>query len=114
MGQKVQAGIALNVLGGAYVALNASTFARYVEIEEDELDAARQGLTIKWPDGTVTTYGPSQQPVKIGNRNGAVFGSSPLVGVPANYNGQGGAATLYCSATSATATTTKVRITEEN
>ena len=96
------------VTSGTPVALTAETFARYVEIAEDGSGAAA-GLVVKWPNGNTATYTPSMQPIKIGTLDG----SGPAVGVPANYNGMGGAATQYCTVESVAATTI-VRVSETN
>jgi hypothetical protein len=106
MGLQVQAPIA--VTSAAQVPLTAQAFARYVEIAEDGSGSAA-GLKVTWPNGNISEYTPAMQPIKIGT----VDGSGPLVGVPANYNGGGGAATQYCTVESLGANTT-VRISEFN
>ena len=106
MGLQVQAPIA--VTSAVQVPLTAKTFARYVEIAEDASGSAT-GLKVTWPNGNVSEYTPAMQPIKIGT----VDGSGPLIGVPANYNGAGGAATTYCTVESMGADT-NVRISETN
>ena len=106
MGIHVQPPIA--VTSAAQVAITAKTFARYVEITEDGSGSAA-GLKVTWPKGSVSEYTPAMQPIKIGT----VDGSGPLVGVPANYNGAGGAGTQYCTIESMGAAT-QVRVSETN
>lgn len=106
MGVQVQAPIA--VTGTAQVPLTAKAFARYVEIAEDASGTAA-GLKVTWPNGNVSEYTPAMQPIKIGTQDG----SGPLVGIPANYNGVGGAATQYCQVESM-GTNTEVRVSEWN
>jgi len=101
------------VTSSADVTISASTFARYVEIQEDGAGAAA-GLKVTWPNGAVSEYTPSMQPICIGNKGGALGGGhQPLAGVPTNYNGNGGAATTYCTIRSLGANT-QVRVTEWN
>lgn len=103
----------LAVTSGANTPVVAKTFARYVEIEEDGA-AAPAGIVITWPNGAVTTHTPAQQPVVLGNKGGALGApTSPAIGVPANYNGGGGPATVYCSVKSVGATGA-VRVSEWN
>lgn len=103
MAQVIQTLVA--VTNAAYVAINASTFARYVEIAED--GAAIGGLKVKWNNGTITTYTAAQQPIKIGN---TPLAASALVGVPADAN-NGRSATQYCQIESVGANS-NVRVTE--
>jgi hypothetical protein len=99
------------VVSGAGTALVANSFARYVEIQEDGSGTA-VGLVYTDQNGTVTNYPPSQQPIKIGNPAGGLGGATgPLLGVPANYNGGGGAATSFGSVKSMSGTTA-VRVSE--
>ena len=105
-GPLVQAPIA--VTGSPQVSLVAHAFASYVEIEE-EGSGTFQGLQVTWPNGDVATYTPEQQPITIGSKEH--IGRGPFVGVPANYNGGGGTATLYCQVESMGASTA-VRISE--
>lgn len=117
MGQRLrQAPIAINGSGGAFTAISAATFARAAWIQEDGLAASRQGLTIKWPNGSTTDYAPGDEPILMaGNPQGELGGGAqPLVGVPASYNAMGGAATQYCQVKSLTATATTVQVTEDN
>ena len=99
-----------NVTSGANVAIKAAIFASYVEIAEDGAGAAA-GLVVTWPNGSVSTYPPAQQPITIGSKEH--IGRGPLVGSPANYNGATFAApvTTYCQVESLGATT-KVRVSE--
>ena len=106
MGLQVQAPIA--VTSGTPVALTAHTFARYVEIAEDGSGSAA-GLAVTWPNGHISEYAPSQQPIKIGTQDG----SGPLVGTPLNFNGPNTPATQYCTVESLGANT-YVRISEFN
>ena len=96
------------VTSAAYVPMTAKAFARYVEIQEDG-SGTQSGLKVTWPNGNVDEFTPAMQPIKIGTQDG----SGPLVGVPANYNGMGGAATTYCSV-EAIGATTAVTISEWN
>jgi hypothetical protein len=96
------------VTSGANVALTAKIFASYVEIAEDGSGAAA-GLVVTFPNGSVVNYTPAMQPIKIGDTTH--IGRGPFIGVPANYNGGGGAATPYCQVKSMGADT-KVRISE--
>ena len=96
------------VTSGAFVPMTAHTFARYVEIQEDGL-GTQSGLKVTWPNGTVDNFTPAMQPIKIGT----IDGSGPLVGAPANYNGKGGAATVYCTV-EALGAATSVTISEWN
>lgn len=98
------------VTSGAQVNLVAKIFASYVEIAEDATGSAA-GLKVTWPNGSVSEYAPSAQPVKIGSENH--IGRGPLVGSPANYNGAAAAApaTVYCQVESLGADT-KVRVSE--
>lgn len=107
MGLQVQP-LITGVTSGTPVAIKAKTFARYVEIAEDGSGAAA-GLVVTWPNGSTATYTPAMQPIKIGTQDGC----GPFVGVPANYNGAGGSATLYCTVESVAATTV-VRVSETN
>lgn len=106
MGLQVQDPIA--VTSAAQVPLTAKAFARYVEISEDG-SGSSSGLKVTWPNGNVVNYTPAMQPIKIGKDNG----TGPFVGVPANYNGTNGAATLYCTV-EALGPDTFVRISETN
>lgn len=106
MGLQVQAPIA--VTSAAQVPLTSKAFARYVEIAEDGSGSAA-GLKVTWPNGSVSEYTPAMQPIKIGTQDGC----GPFVGVPANYNGANGPATLYCDVESMGADTF-VRISETN
>lgn len=106
MGQQYQALVA--VATGAYTPITASTWARYVEIAEDGA-AAPGGIRVKWPNGTVDTYTPSMQPVKIGNPSG---NTGPFVGAPADAI-SGRAATQYCQIESVGATSS-IRVMEQN
>ena len=92
----------------AQVAMSAAIFASYAEIAEDGSGAAA-GLKVTWPNGSVDNYPPAQQPITIGSKEH--IGRGPMVGVPANYNGGGGAATQYCTVESMGADT-KVRVSE--
>lgn len=96
------------VTNGAQVNMSAATFASYVEIAEDA-SVAGAGLQVTWPNGSVSAYSPSMQPICLGSKEH--IGRGPHVGVPANYNGGGGAATLYCQVESLGAST-KVRVSE--
>jgi len=82
------------------VPIIAKTFARYVEIQEDGL-GTQAGLQVTWPNGNVDNFSPAMQPIKLGT----IDGSGPLVGAPANYNGLGGPATVYCTVKSLGAAT---------
>jgi hypothetical protein len=106
MGLQVQPPIA--VTSAAQVPLTAKAFARYVEIIEDGSGTA-SGLRVTWPNGSVSEYTPAMQPITIGTKDGC----GPFVGVPANYNGANGAATLYCTV-EALGPDTFVRISETN
>ena len=107
-GPIVQAPIA--VTSAAQVSLVAKIFASYVEIAEDGTGSAA-GLKVTWPNGNVSEYPPSQQPITIGNKEH--IGRGPLVGSPATYNGATAAApaTVYCQVESMGADT-KVRVSE--
>jgi hypothetical protein len=96
------------VTSAAQVNLVAKIFASYVEIAEDASGSAA-GLKVTWPNGSVSEYTPSQQPVTIGSKEH--IGRGPLVGAPANYNGAGQAGTLYCQVESLGANT-YVRVSE--
>lgn len=108
VGTIVQAPI--SVTSAVQVNLTAKIFASYVEIAEDGSGSAA-GLKITWPNGNVSEYTPSQQPITIGDKTH--IGRGPLVGTPANYNGATYAApaTLYAQVESLGADT-KVRISE--
>jgi hypothetical protein len=97
-----------SVTSAAQVSLSAAIFASYVEIAEDA-STAGAGLKVTWPNGNVSDFSPSMQPITIGSKEH--IGRGPLVGVPANYNGGGGAATLYCQVESLGANT-NVRVME--
>ncbi len=105
-GPLVQAPIA--VTSAAQVNLIAKAFSSYVEIAEDGSGSAA-GLKVTWPNGSVSEYPPAQQPVTIGSKEH--IGRGPIVGVPANYNNGGGAATVYCQVESMGANT-YVRVSE--
>jgi hypothetical protein len=101
------------VTNGAYVSITAKTFARGVAIQEDG-STAGAGLQVLWPNGTVSEYPPSQQPIIIGNI--VPNGVGPLVGTPAGWNGLSAAncpATVYCQIKSMGANT-NVRVSETN
>ena len=99
---------AIAVSSTPQVSLRAATFTSYVEIAEDGF-VALAGLKVTWPNGSVDNYTPAQQPITIGSKEH--IGRGPMVGVPANYNGGGGAATQYCTVESMGADT-KVRVSE--
>ena len=98
------------VTSGANVAITAKIFASYVEIAEDD-SATAVGLIVTWPNGSVSEYSPTKQPIKIGDATH--IGRGPLVGVPANYSGATNAvpATPYCQVKSMGANT-NVRVSE--
>ena len=98
------------VTSEAQVNLVAEIFASYVEIAEDASGSAA-GLTVTWPNGSVSEYSPAMQPVTIGSKDH--IGRGPLVGTPVNYNGSVAAApaTLYCQVESMGADT-YVRVSE--
>ena len=99
---------AIAVSSTPQVSLRAATFTSYVEIAEDGF-VALAGLKVTRPNGTVAYYPPAAQPIIIGSKEH--IGRGPHVGAPANYNGGGGAATLYCQVESMGADT-EVRISE--
>lgn len=89
MGLQVQA--VIPVTSGAFTAIPASAFARYVEIEEDG-SGPPAGIIVEmpvraaasagggWiPDGNPFELTTAMQPLRIGNPGG---GSGPLVGQP--------------------------------
>lgn len=119
MGLQVQTPIA--VTSGAFTAITAAAFARFVEIQEDGA-APPGGIVVEMPavaaasagggiipDGKPFTLLPAQQPLRIGNPGG---GAGPLVGQPG-----GGPysipATVYCFIKSVGATST-IQVQETN
>lgn len=119
MGVQVQPVIA--VTSGAFTAITAAAFARFVEIQEDG-SGPPAGMIVEmpvraaavdgggWtPDGNPFELAPSQQPFRIGNPGG---GSGPLVGQPG-----GGPysipATIYCYVKSVGATSA-IQVQETN
>ena len=114
MAELVQPLLAVNASTGGTVPMKAASFCRYVEIQEDG-SGAQQGITITWPNGNTVNYPPSQQPVCLGNKTGALGGATgPFVGVPAGWNGLSAAncpATVYGQVISMGAAT-ELRITE--
>jgi hypothetical protein len=96
------------VSSGTNVPITANIFASYVEIAEDD-SATPVGLIVTWPNGSVSEYAPSRQPITIGDKYH--IGRGPFEGVPANYNGAKGSATQYCQVKSAGANT-NVRVSE--
>lgn len=103
------------VTSAAYVSILALTFARGVSIQEDgSLGGAFSGLQVLWPNGSVSYYPPTEQPIIIGNI--VPNGVGPLVGKPAGWNGLSAGncpATVYCQVKSMGANTT-VRVAETN
>lgn len=106
--------ISLNNNSGAYIPIAAVIAARAVEVVEDG-SVSGQGLEVQFPsDNFATTdqYGPG---IAI-ELTGA--GRDGLVGLPAQNAANGisafnyRAADVYCQVRSATATATKVRVTE--
>jgi len=117
MGLQVQPVIA--VTSGAYTAINASTFARYVEIEEDG-SGPPAGILVEmpvpdgkggWlPNGNPFELTAAQQPLRIGNPGG---GAGPFVGAPAGGSSPNAIATTYCFIKSVGATS-KIQVRETN
>ncbi len=108
--------ITLPAKGSAPVTINASIAVRRVEIIEDEA-ATPQGLIFQsQKDNFVSTntVGPSTEPIILGNPVAQGRGASPILGYPAyNSGGSAIAATPLFKATSATATPTTIRFTED-
>lgn len=109
--------INLNAAGGAQVNVLSSIPARYAEFIEDE-SVTPQGLVYQVPeDGFAGTYqvGPGTEPIKLQNDMSQGRGHSPLLGMPAQ-NSPGAfnfrPADTLLKATSATASTTKIRVRE--
>jgi hypothetical protein len=113
------------VTGAAYVNITASTYATYVEIQEDGSGVAA-GLKVKFPSDNFTAvyeYPPAAQPIKIGIPPASGFGAgkAPLVGKPditskvpnqaGGYTNVDQPATVYCQVESMGATTV-VRVDE--
>ena len=109
------------VTSGAYTPITASTFARYVEIEEDgsgppagilvemPVDAAASAGGGKIPDGNPFELTTAMQPLRIGNPGG---GAGPFVGSPAD-SARGALASIYCYIKSVGATS-KIQVRETN
>jgi hypothetical protein len=109
--------INLNAAGGPLVIVVSSIPARYAEFIEDE-SVTPQGLVYQVPeDSFVGTYqvGPGTEPIKLQNDMSQGRGHSPLLGLPAQ-NSAGAfnfrPADILLKATSATASTTKIRVRE--
>jgi hypothetical protein len=120
MGVALQTPIA--VTSGAFTAITASTFARYVEIWEDGAGPPA-GMKVQmpvraaasagggWvPDGNTVLLTPAMQPLKIGNPGG---GGGPFVGSPAGGPSLNAPASIYCYVESVGATST-IQVRETN
>jgi hypothetical protein len=114
-------GLPIAVTSGGFTAISATTFSRYVEIEEDG-SGPPAGIVVEMPavaaasagggiipDGNPFTLTPGEQPLRFGNPGG---GAGPLVGNPG-----GGPysipATVYCFVKSVGATS-KIQVRETN
>lgn len=109
--------IALNAAGGAQVVVSATRWCRRIEVIEDEATTP-QGLIFNSPDdGFAQLYqvGPGTEALIFDNSMSQGRGQGPIYGQPVQ-NSSGApqfiAATTLFKATSATATTTKIRFRE--
>jgi hypothetical protein len=111
--------VALNAAGGAIVTISSSIPARRCEIIEDGSIAVPTGLIFtSMKDNFTTTFqvAPQTEPVILGNPTGQGGAIGALLGIPAQNSA--GAFNFHTAdpllkATSATAATTKVRVTED-
>lgn len=111
----------LGVLGSAPLPIPATIPTRRVEVQEDDA-TPNQGLVLFFPDDNYTqgyTYAAVHEPITLGEAVSAGKGRGSILGLPIqNVAIDGGlfktlrAADVLLKATSATATATKIRVTE--
>jgi hypothetical protein len=70
----------------AQTAIPCTKWARRVEIWEDE-SGPPGGLTVTYPNGTVATYSPAQQPIILTDKAASGAGSGRFVGRPPQTDG---------------------------
>lgn len=100
---------------GTFTAVPALTFARLVELQEDD-SVASVGLVLKFPEDNFTasfTYKAPAQPVVLGDMVGQHNGRGKWVGVPVQTGLNAAPATVYVLASCLTGTT-QLRVTEED